>query len=246
MKIEMIAHRGFSSIAPENTLAAFWAAIQSQADSIELDVQLSADGMPMVFHDTTLERTAGITGTIQEKTLVELKQLEVGSWFDPQYADEKIPTLREVLETVKSLPKFIYLDVKKHCHWSDKDIENLVNLLVSENWQNRCIISSFNEIFVDRVRQLDPEIQLGYIVAEPSLYLTQLAKAKKAGNTVMISAWDVLLKNPDFIQMTQSSDVDIVVWTVDEIEIFQKLVNLGLQRIVTNKLIDNFNPLKVG
>jgi glycerophosphoryl diester phosphodiesterase len=94
----ILAHRGASRIAPENTLVAFCLALEQGADGLELDVQLSRDGVPVVFHDSELSRTTDGRGRISEKTLAELRTLDAGKWFDPRFAGERIPTLEEVFE----------------------------------------------------------------------------------------------------------------------------------------------------
>lgn len=94
---QIVAHRGASDLAPENTLAAFERARQDGADIIELDVQVSRDGEVVVFHDESVERTTGGSGRISELTLAELRALDAGSWFAPRFAGEHLPTLREVL-----------------------------------------------------------------------------------------------------------------------------------------------------
>jgi len=97
-----IAHRGASTAAPPNTLAAFEKAIELGADGIEFDVHLSADGVPVVIHDFTVNGTTNGSGRVASLTLVQLKQLDAGSYFDPAFAGERIPTLAEVLEAVGS------------------------------------------------------------------------------------------------------------------------------------------------
>lgn len=92
-----IAHRGASAYYPENTIAAFEGAVAQQADMIELDVQLSKDGVPVVFHDEYLKRHSNGRGRVCELTLKELKMLDVGSWFNKKFSDQTIPTLEEVL-----------------------------------------------------------------------------------------------------------------------------------------------------
>src|SRR5512145_1023455 len=91
----IFAHRGASAHAPENTLAAFELAIAQQADAVELDVKLTADGQVIVFHDSTVDRTTNGHGKVQDMTLAELKALDAGSFLGSQFAGEKIPTLEE-------------------------------------------------------------------------------------------------------------------------------------------------------
>ena len=97
----VIAHRGFSGVAPENTLAAFRKAIDVGADMFELDVLLSQDEHVVVIHDDTLERTTNGTGKVIDHTLAELQALDAGSWFSPEFAGEPIPTLEDALRLAK-------------------------------------------------------------------------------------------------------------------------------------------------
>ena len=114
MNLEIIAHRGFSSIAPENTLAAFELAIARGASSIEFDIQLSADSVPVIFHDATLERITGVSGKVRDKNLSQLQTLDAGKWFGAEFLGQKIPTLKEALSILKNVDKFLYFDVKPH------------------------------------------------------------------------------------------------------------------------------------
>ena len=93
----IIAHRGASNQAPENTIPAFQRALELGAGGIELDVHMSADGYLMVIHDETVDRTSNGKGLVKGKTLAELKSLDFGSWFSEEFSDEKIPELEEVL-----------------------------------------------------------------------------------------------------------------------------------------------------
>ncbi len=236
-KLEIVAHRGFSAIAPENTLFAFAAAIERGADSLEFDVQLSRDGVPVVIHDATLDRIGGTPGLVREKTLEQLKAIDVGSWFDGQFSGERIPTLEEALAAAKPIKKYIYFDVKPHCEWADAEVGEFVKMLHEGKWENRCVVSSFNERFVERVRQRAPEFASGYIVASAEAYQSQLEKAAAAGNSVMISLYELLLENPALVEISRSQGVDVVAWTVDNLEEVRQLAARGVSRIITNSLI---------
>ena len=108
---EIIAHRGASAEAPENTLAAIQLAWQYGADAAEIDVQLTADGQLVAIHDETMLRTGGADWAVKDRTLAELKTLDVGSWKSPQFANERIPTLAEVLDMVP-IGKRLFIEVK--------------------------------------------------------------------------------------------------------------------------------------
>lgn len=109
--VEIIAHRGASADAPENTLAAIQLAWQQGADAAEIDVQLTADGQLVAIHDDTMLRTGGVDWAVKDRSLAELKTLDIGSWKSPQFASEQIPTLAEVLDIVP-LGKRLFIEVK--------------------------------------------------------------------------------------------------------------------------------------
>ncbi|WP_413163877.1 glycerophosphodiester phosphodiesterase [Capilliphycus salinus ALCB114379] len=237
MNLEIVAHRGFSAMAPENTLAAFTAAIEGGANSIEFDLQLSADGVPIIFHDETLDRITGTSGKVREKSLEELKQLNAGAWFGEQFVGETIPTLTEALNCFQRVEKFLYFDVKPHCQWSQTDVEKLIQQVREGGILEKCVITAFNEEFLQQVRSCCPEIKLGYFLTETTDYQQQLNKAIKAGNAILSCLFDVVLENPHFVEDSRTQGVDWVVWTVDRPEHFQELVDLGVKRIITNSLI---------
>ncbi|MEG4278741.1 glycerophosphodiester phosphodiesterase family protein [Microcoleus sp. MON1_C1] len=237
MNVEIIAHRGFSAIAPENTLAAFELAIARGAHSIEFDIQLSADNVPVIFHDATLDRITGVSGQVREKTLAELQTLSAGKWFSEEFSQEKIPTLKAALTILQKVDKFLYFDVKPHCQWSDPDVADFVNTLKGEEIQHKCVITSFNAGFLEQVRRLSGDLAIGHIVANLEAYKTQFAQAVAHQDNLISSQYRVLLENPALIQESRSQGVDIVAWTVDDRADMQKLIDLGITRVVTNCLI---------
>lgn len=237
MSLEIIAHRGFSAIAPENTLAAFELAIARGASSIEFDIQLSADSVPVIFHDAILDRITGVSGKVREQNLSQLQSLDAGKWFGAEFLGEKIPTLEEALSILKNVDKFLYFDVKPHCEWSDAEVANFVNSLNDAGIKEKCVITSFNDNFLSQVRRLSGYLLIGPIVANLEAYKTQLVKAVANRDNLISSQYRVLLENHALVEQSRSQGVDIVAWTVDDREDMQKLLNLGITRIVTNCLI---------
>ena len=236
-ELEIIAHRGYSAIAPENTLPAFARAMEAGADSVELDLQLSADGVPMVFHDITLERIAGIRDRIENLTREELAQFDVGTWFDPAFAGARIPTFTEVLEVIQSASKLIYLDVKPHCTWTTEDIDRLLALLEGRGGLAQYVICSFSETFLDRTRQRSREVKLGYSIKNTDAYPAQFSRAADDENSVTICEYRVLLENPTLVAMSRERGVEPVVWTVDDRRDWHRLIEIGIRRIITNALL---------
>ena len=237
MSLEIIAHRGFSAIAPENTLAAFEVAIARGASSIEFDIQLSADSIPVIFHDATLDRITGVSGKVRDKNLSELQTLDAGKWFGDEFSGQKIPTLEEALNILKNVDKFLYFDVKPHCEWSDSAVADFVKTLQDAGIPEKCVITSFNDGFLEQVRQICDDLAIGHIVANLEVYKSQLAQAVAKSDNLISSLYRVLLENPGLIAESRSQGVDIVAWTVDDREDMQKLLDLGVTRIVTNCLI---------
>ncbi|MEG3839445.1 glycerophosphodiester phosphodiesterase family protein [Microcoleus sp. herbarium14] len=237
MSLEIIAHRGFSSIAPENTLFSFERAIARGASSIEFDIQLSADSVPVIFHDSTLDRITGVSGKVRDKNLSQLQTLDTGKWFGAEFLNETIPTLKEALNILKNVDKFLYFDVKPHCEWSDSEVADFVNSLKDAGIKEKCVITSFNDTFLEQVRRLSDDLAIGHIVANLEAYKTQLAQAVTNRDNLISSQYRILLENPALIQASRSQGVDIVAWTVDDRADMQKLIDLGITRIVTNCLI---------
>src|SRR5271170_3859449 len=118
MKIPwVIAHRGASGYAPENTLAAFQRAVELGAGFIETDLHLTRDARFVAIHDSTLERTTGGRGGVQDFTLAELRELDAGLWFDRQFSGQRIPTIEDVLAFSQKHDVIFYLDAKYNAAW---------------------------------------------------------------------------------------------------------------------------------
>lgn len=159
----VIAHRGSREKAPENTMAAFEKALEDGADAIELDVQLSKDGEYVVIHDSTLDRTTNGKGKVSDYTLAELKELDAGSWFGPEFAGEKIPTLRESLTWAKGK---INIDVEvKKTQATEQSSSGLMSVIEETGMKNQVAITSFDRDFVEETEASYPEIQTGVLVS---------------------------------------------------------------------------------
>jgi glycerophosphoryl diester phosphodiesterase len=160
----IFAHRGASVHAPENTLAAFDLAFAHGADAIELDVKLSADGHVVVIHDLTVNRTTGGRGRVRDLKLVELRALDAGSFFSPNFHSEKIPMLEEVFETVgKNL--FINVELTNYSTPRDHLVESVCMLVKKFNIQKNILFSSFFASNLSKARSYLPEVPCGLLAA---------------------------------------------------------------------------------
>ncbi len=152
----IIAHRGFSGQAPENTLVAIRQAIKAGADMVEIDVTMTADGQVILLHDETLDRTTSGQGLPTDFTLEELRGLDAGSWFGPQYAGEKIPTLAEALETVKNRI-LINIEIKTEAV-EHGVVPKVVALIAEHEMLDQVVVSSFSPEALRLMKVSDPAV----------------------------------------------------------------------------------------
>lgn len=157
---EIIAHKGASGTAPENTLAAFQRALDLGVDMIELDVRNTKDESIVVIHDETLDRTTNGSGLVHDFTLEEIKQFDAGSWFDPIYRDEQVPTLKEVLDLVDGRCK-ILVEIKHQDHPHYEDFaEKLIDVIKQErNGYDWIILQSYESEYLEAAHAYDDHVQ---------------------------------------------------------------------------------------
>lgn len=182
-KVSIVGHRGAAACAPENTLAAFRAGVAQGADIIELDVQLSADGRVVVFHDDQLDRTTDGHGPLAERTLAELKTLDAGSWFAPRFAGEPILTLQEVLAWARErIPLFVEL---KYGAYSAPALDAaVIELILAHKMVHQVMIISFDHQALRRVKTRAPGLATAALYVLPPADPVELAREIEA-NAVM-------------------------------------------------------------
>ncbi|MFP4009312.1 MAG: glycerophosphodiester phosphodiesterase [Spirulinaceae cyanobacterium] len=242
MNVEIIAHRGFSAIAPENTLSAFFAAIDQGANAIECDVQLSADNQLVLIHDATLDRTTDGTGNVRDLPVSALKQLDAGIWFSDRFVGERIPTLAETFEALQDRTVTLYIEIKQTEDWSEDDIVRFIGLIRDRNWLEKCVIASFNDDFLHRLRHYCPHLTLAYYPLTANDYLEKVRQLKSDGHAMLLSEYHLLLDNPDLITASQDQQIAVGAWTVDSPEDLENLFRLGVTKIITNTLLTASHP----
>jgi glycerophosphoryl diester phosphodiesterase len=251
-KVMVIAHRGFSGIAPENTLTAFKKAIEIGADMIELDVMLSKDGELVVIHDKTVNRTTNGKGKVSDFTLGELKKLDAGTWFKKHFKDEKIPSLEEVLDLAKN-KILLNIEIKKDAYNPEKKKggveEKTVLLLEKYNMNSQVIVSSFNPHIVKRIKEFEPEISTAF------LYRYRINK----GLIKIVHNLNVDALNPGKRFFTKKasaevhqSDLKINIYTINQKREMAKFIKMGVDGIITNypdrlfEVLEDLKRTKVG
>lgn len=230
MKTKVWAHRGASAYAPENTLEAFLLAAEQGADGVELDVQLTKDGEMVVVHDEEIDRVSDGSGFVKDYTLAELKILNFNKTH-PEYQDVKIPTLREVYEALKPTGMTINVELKTGIFWY-KDLEKKVLELTKEmEMEDRVIYSSFNHYSIAKILELDPKASTGILYAD--IIYDVMNYAKKIGTGALHPA-TFHVQMADFLQQYVESDLAVHVWTVNDKAEIERLMEAGVDAVITN------------
>ncbi len=232
--VEVIAHRGFSAVAPENTLAAFDAAVQAGADAIEFDVHAAGDGTPVVFHDAMLSRTTNGVGPIRRRTLEQLKKLDAGSWFAPEFAGERIPSLREALGHIGDRTGRIYAEIKGFREL--EDIDRMLRVAEEVEQLQRTVFISMNWTVLDRLRSRRPDVAIGYVVDEADKLDEAIGRAGGDPRALVDARGDLVDADPSVIHRAAAADTEVAVWSLDEEAQAQRAYDLGVRRITTNEV----------
>lgn len=227
----IIAHRGSSAHAPENTLAAFQLAAEQGADAIELDVDLTRDGQAIIMHDATIDRTTDGQGAVHALTLEEIRRVDAGAWKGAMFKGERVPLLDEVFAAV-GRRVLINVEVKDLSLRSNGVEAKVAALVQQHNLFERVIISSFNPFALRRIKHSEPRLTCGLLVA-PNLpvYLRQAWLAP------LIPHLDA--RHPHHSQVNQSlvekwhaRGQRVNVWTVNEAATLRAMTQAGVDGII--------------
>lgn len=228
------AHRGYSAAAPENTMSAFKAALDKKADVLEFDVQVSQDGVPVIIHDNTVDRTTNGKGEVKKLTFAQLQALEVRSQLNNQTV-EKIPILKDVLDLAKTSSVILYPEIKGYR--TKEDISMIVKEIMKAGFEDKSVIQSFNHNDFDVVRSISSKVKIALLVNNDlNQFMTALDKAIAYKNADLFVNSGLLLKYPRLIDLAHMNGVEIVAWTVDDKSSASTLQEKGVDGIITNRL----------
>jgi len=241
----VIAHRGYSAAAPENTLPAFRLALLAGADFVELDSHHSRDGVPIVIHDGTLDRTTDATNRwggaklpVQSRTAAELQTLDAGRWFGPQFAGTKLPLLREALDLIQGGGGLTLIERK------EGDAATLVGLLTERKLINRVVVQSFDWQFLHEFHRLCPRQVLGALGLptcfadgrKPPNNNKPLGEAwleELARTGARLAVWNREVTK-EAVAGAHRRGLKVWVYTIDDPALANALLDLGVDGIITN------------
>ncbi len=226
----VIAHRGDPLRAPENTVAAISRAASLRVDSIEFDVHLTADGVPVVMHDATVDRTTNGSGRVAELDAARIRELDAGSWFDESFADERVPTLSEAIEAAGR--SYMNVHVKCHENGSDRAEKAIVKALREADAVDRCWITHHTRHGLHRFRQLEPKLRLCWLPRGGTPDIEYIDDAFYMTYRIIQPSFRVVTS--EFVEYAHSKEMWINVFWADDIELMRQLTELGVDGILTN------------
>jgi glycerophosphoryl diester phosphodiesterase len=226
-KVLVTAHRGASAYAPENTLSAVELAIKMKADYAEIDVQETADGEIILLHDGSLKRTTGTDMNIWQMEYKELDTLDAGSWFSGKFKSESIPSLTQLLDSVRGRIK-LNIELKTNGH--EKELaERTVKIIKEKNFHSECILTSFSYSQLKKVKEIEPDLRTGLIFSKMPADINIFTN-----NSIDLLSVHYSLVNEVFMKSANDAGKEVHVWTVNDEDEMKRLIKLGVKSIITN------------
>ncbi len=224
-QVTIVAHRGAAGAAPENTLASIRRAIADGADWVEIDVQESRDGEVVVVHDSDFMKLAGDPIKVWDADLERMQQIDIGSWFDPAFSDQRVPTLADVLEEIRDKSKLV-IELKYYGH--DQALEQrVVDVVEAAGMADDIVVMSLKLPGIQKLKALRPEWTAGLLAATAVGDLTRLDVDFLAVNAGMAS--------PRFIRRARESGKPVFVWTINDSLSLSHWMSMGVDGVITDE-----------
>jgi glycerophosphoryl diester phosphodiesterase len=239
-----IGHRGFPHVAPENTIASFAKAVESGIDMVEFDVTMTRDGVPVVLHDKTLDRTTTGRGSVRRRTYSELQDLDAGSWFSTEFSDQKIPTLNDVLDFLKGK---IAMNIEIKLEAVGLKMRGGIEQKVLQAVQKRgltphVVVSSFLPLAVKRIKKLCPEQSTALLLTRRPRRDPRVIADRVRADALHLPKEGV---TAELIRIALSEGIPMRVFTVNAVKEMQKLLTWNVDGIFSDRA-DYFFKLTSG
>lgn len=223
-------HRGDRSAAPENTMPAFERAFASQMAFVETDVQLTRDGVPVLFHDVTLGRTTNGRGHVAQKTLAEIKKLDAGRWYSAQYAGTRIPTLDEFFARLVATDKKALVELK--FRWSESDLREVIQLISRHGLSSRVVLQSFSIETMLNLQTVSPQYPRIMLVRE--LPANPVPMAERFGVIALATTARAVAAQPDAVFRLHEAGLGVICYTLNTEDTWAEVRQLGVDGIITD------------
>jgi glycerophosphoryl diester phosphodiesterase len=245
MVLHRVAHRGYSSVAPENTLPALAGAVLAGATVVEFDVRTTADGVPVVIHDRTVDRTTSGSGQVWDLMLDEVRSLDAGGWFSPAFAGVRVPLLAEVLDllrppAVSSAPLApavvepgveLLLEIKPPT--TLEQVKTILGQVADQGLLGRTVVQSFDPEVVALVREAVPDVRRGLL--RTRLDDETVPLAKELGVVCCNPALRDVLADPATVEALVGAGIDVLPWTANDISQWPALVAAGAAGLISDR-----------
>jgi glycerophosphoryl diester phosphodiesterase len=223
-------HRGDRSAAPENTMPAFELAFASEMDFVETDVQLTSDGVPVLFHDVTLERTTNGRGKVAEKTSAQINKLDAGRWYSAEYAGTRIPTLDEFFTRLVESDKKALVELK--FRWSDDDLRAVIDLIGQHGLSSRVVLQSFSIETLLNLQRVSPQYPRIMLVRE--LPANPVPMAERFGVIALATTAKAVAAQPDAVTRLHEAGLGVICYTLNTEDTWAEVRQLGVDGIITD------------
>ncbi|QAY64864.1 glycerophosphodiester phosphodiesterase [Xylanimonas allomyrinae] len=228
----VVAHRGNSTVAPQNTLAAFEAAWRADAAMIECDIQVAADGGIVVIHDDSVDATTDGRGDVGALSLTDLRALDAGAWFAPPFAGQRIPTLGELLTFLDDRPGTdLLLELKGV--WSVEDAARVASAVDAARLGPRTIVQSFWPETVAALRDAAGHLRRGWLIERRHEPLTEICA--QLGVMTCNPSVELVLEDDGLVPLLHEAGVQVMVWTADDVAQWEALTAAGVDAIITDR-----------
>lgn len=226
-----VAHRGYSSVAPENTLAAVASGMRTGAEYVEIDVHTTADGVPVVLHDQTVDRTTDGTGDVAVLSGADVTALDAGAWFSPAFAGQRLPTFAQVLDLLETGSSTLLLEIKGP--ETSAEVERVVDMVVEAGLEDRVVIQSFDVDALRAAREHAPQIPRGLL--RGALDADPVAVARDLGAVMYNPSASALLERPDVVAELNAAGIAVMPYTVNSAADWARLTEIGVDGVITDR-----------
>lgn len=235
--VRFINHRGYNTVAPENTLPAYAESYRRGFKYVECDVSFTSDNVAVLLHDSTITRTSNGEGSIADMTFADVRQYDFGSWKNSKYAGTPIPTLAEFLYVCRNLGLHPYIEIKDTASYTDEQIQSIVDMVAANQMRDKATIISFKLSYLQKVVEYEPNIRVGYVVKSVSASTITNARTLYTGtNDVFIDCDYISSSIANYATICEEAGIPMEVWCIDGTDTMARLPKY-VSGITTNKIV---------